>query len=268
MNMIDIENLSFTYGGKVEALKNVSLCVKKGEWVTILGHNGSGKSTLAKLIVGLLKPQKGTIRVDGVELSERTVHDIRKKVGIVFQNPDNQFVGVTVRDDIAFGLENLRIPREEMIERIEHYAKRGDMYSYLNKEPQALSGGQKQRVAIAGILAMRTEVIIFDEATSMLDPDGRKRILSYMRKLRDDGVTVVTITHDMREAVQSDRIVVLKDGEILKADKSEDVLKDKETLEKSNLELLLPLEVLHGLEHKKSTNEEIKEFLWQLSLNG
>ncbi len=268
MNMIDIENLSFTYGGKVEALKNVSLCVKKGEWVTILGHNGSGKSTLAKLIVGLLKPQKGTIRVDGVELSERTVHDIRKKVGIVFQNPDNQFVGVTVRDDIAFGLENLRIPREEMIERIEHYAKRVDMYSYLNKEPQALSGGQKQRVAIAGILAMRTEVIIFDEATSMLDPDGRKRILSYMRKLRDDGVTVVTITHDMREAVQSDRIVVLKDGEILKADKSEDVLKDKETLEKSNLELLLPLEVLHGLEHKKSTNEEIKEFLWQLSLNG
>jgi len=268
MNMIDIENVSFAYSGKVEALKNVSLCVRKGEWVTILGHNGSGKSTLAKLIVGLLKPQTGTIRVDGVELSERTVYDIRKKVGIVFQNPDNQFVGVTVRDDIAFGLENLQIPREEMVERIERYAKRVDMYSYLNKEPQALSGGQKQRVAIAGILAMRTEAIIFDEATSMLDPDGRKRILSYMRKLRDEGVTVVTITHDMREAVQSDRIVVLKDGEVLKADKSENVLKDKETLEQSNLELLLPLEVLHGLEKKKSTNEELKEFLWQLSLNG
>jgi len=268
MSVIEIENVSFTYHGDKRALDNVSLSIEKGEWVSILGHNGSGKSTLSKLIVGLLKPQSGTIRVDGITLSASTVRDIRKRVGIVFQNPDNQFVGVTVRDDIAFGLENLQIERPEMIERIEHYAKKVDMYPYLNKEPHALSGGQKQRVAIAGILAMKTDVIIFDEATAMLDPEGRERVMEFMRTLNREGTTIITITHEMKEAVMSDRIVVLKDGKVLKADKSENILKDKETLERSNLELLLPLEIMHYMNENGIDNPSLKEFLWQLSLNG
>ncbi len=267
MNMIEIRDLSFSYQN-TPALKDVSLDVKKGEWLSILGHNGSGKSTLSKLLIGLLRADKGTINVGGTRLDEHTVYDIRKKIGIVFQNPDNQFVGVTVRDDIAFGLENLCIERDEMIERIDEYAKKVDMFEFLDKEPQALSGGQKQRVAIAGILAMRTDVIIFDEATAMLDPKGRKAVLDYIKKLNEEGVTVITITHDMRESVMSDRIAVLKDGALLKVGATKDVLMDKDTLESSNLELLLPLEVMHVFESKDMGHPELKEYLWRLSLNG
>lgn len=268
MNMIEMKDLSFSYQADTPAIRDVTLDVKKGEWLTILGHNGSGKSTLSKLLIGLLKADEGTIAVDGMTLNEETVYDIRRKIGIVFQNPDNQFVGVTVRDDIAFGLENLCVERETMIERVDEYAKKVDMFEFLDKEPQALSGGQKQRVAIAGILAMRTDVIIFDEATAMLDPKGRKTILEYIKKLNDEGVTVITITHDMRESVMSDRIAVLKDGKVLKVGPTKDVLMDKDTLESSNLELLLPLEVMHTLERKNFDQPELKEFLWQLSLNG
>jgi len=264
--MIEIKDVSFAYTQAKNVLQNINLEIKKGEWITILGHNGSGKSTLSKLLIGLLKAKTGTITVDGTELNENTVYDIRKKIGIVFQNPDNQFVGVTVRDDIAFGLENLQVEREEMIERIDTYAKRVGMFDFLNKEPQQLSGGQKQRVAIAGILAMNTDVIIFDEATAMLDPKGRRNIIGYMRELNKEGVTIITITHDMKEALESDRIVVLKDGEILKVDKSENILKDKHTLEQSNLELLLPIELMHYLEEEKIDNPMLKEFLWQSSL--
>ncbi len=267
LDMIEIKNLGFSYQEDGVALSDVSFNVEKGEWLTILGHNGSGKSTLSKLLVGLLRPSSGTITVDGQVLGEESVYDIRKKIGIVFQNPDNQFVGVTVKDDIAFGLENLQIPRDEMVKRIDEYANRVDMADFLEKEPQALSGGQKQRVAIAGILAMKTDVIIFDEATSMLDPKGRKTILKYIQKLNEEGVTVITITHDMRESVLSDRILVLKNGEVLKIGPTKDILLDKETLESSNLELLLPLEVMHTLEQKNITHPKLKEFLWQLSLN-
>jgi len=265
-NIIDIHNLTFKYNSKQTALKNVNLSVKKGEWVSILGHNGSGKSTLSKLLIGLLKPTEGEIFVDGLKLSRENVYDIRKKIGIVFQNPDNQFVGVTVRDDIAFGLENLQVNRDDMLEKIDRFAKKVDMYDFLEKEPSALSGGQKQRVAIAGILAMKTDIIIFDEATSMLDPKGRKMILNYMKELNKEGVTIITITHDMKEAVLSDRIIVLKQGEVLMDGKSQDVLQDKKTLEKSNLELLLPLEVLYRLEDSNYQNKAVKEFLWALSL--
>ena len=268
MNMIEMKDLTFSYQADSPAIKDVTLDVKKGEWLTILGHNGSGKSTLSKLLIGLLKADKGTITVGGKTLNEDTVYAIRKKIGIVFQNPDNQFVGVTVRDDIAFGLENLCVERETMIERVDEYAKKVDMFEFLDKEPQALSGGQKQRVAIAGILAMQTDVIIFDEATAMLDPKGRKTILDYIKKLNDEGVTVITITHDMRESVMSDRIAVLKDGEVLRVGPTKEVLMDKKTLESSNLELLLPLEVMHTLEQKHFDQPELKEFLWQLSLNG
>ncbi len=267
MNSIEIKNVSYQYQPNKPVLQEINLTIKKGEWVTILGHNGSGKSTLSKLIIGLLKPKTGEINVNGIPLTQETVYDIRQKVGIVFQNPDNQFVGVTVRDDIAFGLENLQIPREEMIERIETYARKVNVLEYLNKEPHALSGGQKQRVAIAGILAMHTDIIIFDEATSMLDPKGRNMVLETMKQLRHEGKTIITITHTMNEALLSDRIVVLKDGRILKEGSSQTILKDKTTLEKSNLEMLLPLKVLYDLEQENYTNKRIKDLLWELSLN-
>ncbi|MFU8785778.1 MAG: energy-coupling factor transporter ATPase [Candidatus Izemoplasmataceae bacterium] len=267
MNIIEIKNLNFHYTQDKPVLKDINLTIRKGEWISILGHNGSGKSTLSKLIIGLLKAKSGDIYIDDILLSYETVYDIRKKVGIVFQNPDNQFVGVTVRDDIAFGLENLQVPREEMIERIEAFAHKVNMSEFLNKEPHALSGGQKQRVAIAGILAMNTDIIIFDEATSMLDPKGRRMILNYMQQLSNEGKTIITITHDMKEAVLSDRIVVLKNGEILKVDTSENILRDKETLEKSNLELLLPLKIMYKLEESNINKKELRDYLWALSLN-
>jgi len=267
MNIIEIKNLSYSYSEDIPALHNVNLTIKKGEWVSVLGHNGSGKSTLAKLIIGLLKADEGEIFVEDVLLSENTVHDIRKKIGIVFQNPDNQFVGVTVEDDIAFGMENLGFEREVMIQKIEEYSKKVDMFEYLKKEPHALSGGQKQRVAIAGILAMNTDIIIFDEATSMLDPKGRESIMEYIMELNKEGKTIISITHEMKEAVNSDRIIILKEGEVLVIGETNTILNDKETLNSSNLELLLPLKLLYKLDEANINNEKVKDILWQLSLN-
>jgi len=267
MNIIEIKDLSFNYNEETEVLKNVNLAIKKGEWISILGHNGSGKSTLSKLIIGLLKADKGEIIVDGITLNEKTVNEVRRKIGIVFQNPDNQFVGVTVEDDIAFGMENLCFEREEMIRRIKEYAEKVNMSEYLKKEPHNLSGGQKQRVAIAGILAMNTDIIIFDEATSMLDPKGRDKIMEYIKEINDAGVTVISITHDMKEAVHSDKILVLKEGEVLAFDETTKVLNDKETLNSSNLELLLPLKLLYKIEEANINNKELRDILWQLSLN-
>ncbi len=267
MNTIEIKDLSFSYSEDITALKNINLVIKKGEWISILGHNGSGKSTLAKLIIGLLKADKGDIYVDEVLLTEDTVHEIRRKIGIVFQNPDNQFVGVTVEDDIAFGMENLNFEREDMINKIVEYAKKVDMFEYISKEPHALSGGQKQRVAIAGILAMNTDIIIFDEATSMLDPKGRESIIGYIKELNKEGKTIISITHEMKEAVNSDRIIILKDGEVLAIGETNTILNDKEVLNSSNLELLLPLKLMYKLDEANIKNEKVKDILWQLSLN-
>ena len=264
--MITVENISFGYHNQPHVLDDVSFTIEKGSWVSILGHNGSGKSTLAKLIVGLLKAKNGTITVDGIELTEKTVHQVREKVGIVFQNPDNQFVGVTVEDDIAFGMENLCFTREEIVKRIDKYAKQVGMQDYLAKEPHQLSGGQKQRVAIAGILAMDTDIIIFDEATSMLDPHGRDDVLGFIKTLKEKGKTIITITHDMKEAILSDEIIVLKEGKVLKHDHTKVVLQDKETLNESNLELLPSLKLYHKLETAGIVNEELRDYLWQLSL--
>ena len=266
MNMIEIKDLSFQYNEKTDVLKDVSLTIEKGQWVSILGHNGSGKSTLSKLIIGLLKADKGDIIIDGITLTTDTVHDIRRKIGIVFQNPDNQFVGVTVEDDIAFGMENLCFDRKDIIERIGIYAKKVDMEMYLKKEPHNLSGGQKQRVAIAGILAMDTDIIIFDEATSMLDPQGRDNVLNYIEELNKEGKTIITITHDMKEAVHSDKIIVLKEGKVLAAGKTEDILNDKNTLNASNLELLPSLKLLYKMNEANIINKEMSDYLWQLSL--
>lgn len=266
MNIIEIKDLHFHYNENTPVLRNVNLSIRKGSWVSILGHNGSGKSTLSKLIIGLLKADKGSIVVDGIELNEETVFDIRKKIGIVFQNPDNQFVGVTVEDDIAFGMENLCIDRDVMISRIQTYSKIVNMHEYLHKEPHNLSGGQKQRVAIAGILAMDTEIIIFDEATSMLDPKGRDEMMEIIKELNKQGVTILSITHDMKEAVFSDEIIVLKDGEVIGNAETSSILSNKKILNSSNLELLLPLKLLFLFDEANIYNEELVKYLWQLSL--
>ncbi|MDU1359037.1 MAG: energy-coupling factor transporter ATPase, partial [Citrobacter freundii] len=213
-NVIHVQHLNYTYPeAKRQALTDVSFDVAKGEWLAIIGHNGSGKSTLAKNLNGLLAPESGTVEVAGMTLSEETVWDIRAKVGIVFQNPDNQFVGATVADDVAFGLENRGVPRDDMIRRVDEALKRVGMTAFADREPARLSGGQKQRVAIAGIIAQRPEIIILDESTSMLDPAGRQEVLGVIRELKDElGLTVLSITHDIDEAASAHRIILLNDG--------------------------------------------------------
>ncbi|GAB7232063.1 energy-coupling factor ABC transporter ATP-binding protein [Facklamia hominis] len=216
--IINVQDLSFRYpNANRDALNSISFSVNKGEWLAVIGPNGSGKSTLAKMINGLLAPYQGSVEVNGRLLNEDSLWQIRKEVGIVFQNPDNQFVGATVEDDVAFGLENLGIDRQEMVQRIHEVLKQVRMEAFLKKEPAKLSGGQKQRVAIAGILALRPDVIILDESTSMLDPLGRKTIIKTVRELKEKyQLTVISITHDIDEASQADRILILKEGKVMK----------------------------------------------------
>lgn len=215
--MIRVDHVKFAYEEKRPLiLKDLSLSIPQGEWVAIVGPNGSGKSTLTKVIDGLLSPLSGQVTVDGDVLNEESVWTIRSKVGIVFQNPDNQFVGATVEDDVAFGLENQGVERSEMIERVEKALKWVNMWSFRSHEPARLSGGQKQRVALAGVMALAPKVIILDEATSMLDPLGRQEVLSTLRQLKaEKDLTVLSITHDIDEAALADRTVLLKDGEII-----------------------------------------------------
>jgi len=245
-------------------LKNINLEISKGEWVAILGHNGSGKSTLAKAIVGLLEPQDGHVYIDDLLLTEESSYDIRKKIGIVFQNPDNQFVGVTVRDDIAFGMENLCFTREEMLEAIDFFSTKVGVDTFLEKEPATLSGGQKQRVAIAGILAMQTQIIIFDEATSMLDPYAREDLMKYIKKLHEEGLTIIMITHDIEEALLADRLIVLKEGEIFLDGTREVVLAQADKIKEANLELPISLRLANLLDEE--SNKDWKESLWAYTL--
>lgn len=274
--IIEFKNVSFSYEESekqnLDVIKNISLKIKPGEMVAILGHNGSGKSTIAKLIMGLLTPNKGHIYLNDVdvtneEIKQRELDLLHAKMGIIFQNPDNQFVGVTVKDDIAFGLENHQIPRDEMIDKINKYAALVEMQDYLEKNPEALSGGQKQRVAIAGVLAMETEVIIFDEATSMLDPKGTKEIIDMIKKLKKEyDKTIITITHNLEEAVFADRVIVLNDGNIVLDGTPQEVLKEKEILEQSGLSLIDSLDVLYRLQDKQLNNKEkLMETLWELT---
>ncbi len=240
--MYEIKDLTFSYDKKHEALKNVSFSVPDGQWLSILGHNGSGKSTLAKLLLGLLAPTTGEIKYNGVLLDENSVNEIRKNVGIVFQNPDNQFVGFNVKYDIAFGLENHNVKREEMVKLIDEYIKKVDMDGYLEREPQTLSGGQKQRVAIAGILALNCETIILDEATSMLDPEGVEDIINLIDELHNKyNKTVITITHDLNLAQKSDRVLVFRQGEIIAEGTPDEIFKQGEILRSSNLDMPFPL---------------------------
>ena len=214
---IDVQDVSFTYEAAPEpALHHVSLQVHEGEFLAVLGHNGSGKSTLAKLLNAIYLPTEGHITVCGMDTqSDENLWKIRQKAGMIFQNPDNQLVATVVREDVAFGLENLGVPREEMIPRIDAALQAVGMSQFAEAAPHMLSGGQKQRIAIAGILAMQPSVIIADESTAMLDPSGRREVLSTIRRLnREKGITVVWITHFMEEAAQADRIIVMNQGEV------------------------------------------------------
>ncbi|HAX02256.1 MAG: energy-coupling factor transporter ATPase [Tenericutes bacterium GWC2_34_14] len=261
--MIKVSDLSFSYNQEDEALKKINLSVEKGSWVSILGHNGSGKSTLSKCLVGLLAPTSGEIFIDGQQLDEKNLPHIRKKIGIVFQNPDNQFVGVTVKHDIAFGLENQCLPHDEMMERINHYAKLVGMEDFLNKEPHHLSGGQKQRVAIAGALAMEQDILILDEATSMLDPEGTREIVELIKYLNKTlNKTIITITHDLSFAGLSDRLIVLKDGEVILEGTPRDVFKHEELLKSSHLELPFGLALYNDLAKDPKTDPKLLEALW------
>ena len=215
--MIELKNVSFRYDKTVEEyqIDTVSFHVKQGEWRSIVGHNGSGKSTVVRLIDGLLEAESGEIYIDGKQLTRETIWEIRSKIGIVFQNPDNQFVGATVEDDVAFGLENQGIPREEMFQRVEKAIKQVGMLEFKDREPSRLSGGQKQRVAIAGIIALRPTIIILDEATSMLDPEGREDLMAVMRELQKKfQLTIISITHDLTEIALSDRTLVFQKGKL------------------------------------------------------
>jgi energy-coupling factor transport system ATP-binding protein len=216
--IIDVHDLKFTYSGqKRPALDGVSLAIPAGKWVAVVGHNGSGKSTLAKNILGLLEPESGTVDVAGMRLTADSVWDIRAQVGIVFQNPDNQFVGATVADDVAFGLENRAVPRPEMLQRVDDALAAVGMSAFKNREPAHLSGGQKQRVAIAGVVAQQPQILILDEATSMLDPAGRRDVMTLIHSLKDQlQLTVLSITHDLEEAARADEIIVLDNGHIVR----------------------------------------------------
>lgn len=216
-SIIDVKNLSFRYKESQEYydVKDITFHVKRGEWLSIVGHNGSGKSTTVRLIDGLLEAESGEIVIDGQRLTEENIWNIRRQIGMVFQNPDNQFVGATVEDDVAFGLENQGLSRQEMKKRVEEALALVGMLDFKKREPARLSGGQKQRVAIAGVVALRPAILILDEATSMLDPEGRRELIETVKGIRKDyDMTVISITHDLEEVAMSDRVLVMKKGEI------------------------------------------------------
>jgi energy-coupling factor transport system ATP-binding protein len=254
---IKIENISISYeeddGGKTSVLKNINLEIKKGEYLAVLGHNGSGKSTLAKLLNMILEPDSGKIYIDGKDITdpnmtEDDVFNLRKKLGMVFQNPDNQLVATIVEDDVAFGPENLGVESSEIRKRVDEALAVVGMSEYAKGEPARLSGGQKQRIAIAGILAMKPDCMIFDESTAMLDPLGRRDIMNTIEKLnREHGITIIMITHYMDEAARANRIVVLDDGEVLMDGTPVEIFSKPERLEKCGLDVPQCVSVVHTL---------------------
>ena len=216
-NIIEVRNLKYKYDSESEnyTLNDVSFQVKKGEWLSIVGHNGSGKSTTVRLIDGLLEAESGDIIISGDKLTAENVWEKRRQIGMVFQNPDNQFVGATVEDDVAFGLENQGLDYELMVERVQQALELVGMQDFKEREPARLSGGQKQRVAVAGVVALRPDIIILDEATSMLDPEGRLDLIQTVKKIKDSNqLTVISITHDLDEIALSDRVLVMKKGQV------------------------------------------------------
>ncbi len=270
MALLEAENVSFSYDKLNMAVKNVSLSVEEGEYVAIIGHNGSGKSTLARLFNALLIPDSGKITVDGFCSSDKNaLFEIRRRVGVVFQNPDNQLVASIVEDDVAFGPENLGVKREEIGERIEYALKAVGMEKFRKSSPTRLSGGQKQRIAIAGVLALKPVILVLDESTAMLDPQGRKEILEVVRKLNaEDRVTVIAITHYMDEVLHADKVFVVNDGGIAMQGTPAEIFRRAKEIKKMGLELPLAAYIAEKLRQRGvpvpegiMTEEELAEAL-------
>ena len=272
-SVIDVKNLSFRYKESQEYydVKDITFHVKRGEWLSIVGHNGSGKSTTVRLIDGLLEAESGEIVIDGQRLTEENVWNIRRQIGMVFQNPDNQFVGATVEDDVAFGLENQGLSRQEMKKRVEEALDLVGMLDFKKREPARLSGGQKQRVAIAGVVALRPAILILDEATSMLDPEGRRELIETVRGIRKDyDMTVISITHDLEEVAMSDRVLVMKKGEI-ESTSSPRELFSRNDLDQIGLDDPFANQLKHSLSQNGYdlpenylTESELEDKLWEL----
>ncbi|MGM7637280.1 energy-coupling factor ABC transporter ATP-binding protein [Bacillus sp. Hm123] len=269
--IISIEHVYFRYPEQADyALKDITLNVYRGEWLAIVGHNGSGKSTLAKMLNGLHYPEKGSVAISGTLLEEEQVWEIRKRLGMVFQNPDNQFVGTTVQDDVAFGLENNGVPYVTMKERVQASLQKVGMLDFLNQEPHHLSGGQKQRVAIASVIALQPEIILLDEATSMLDPRGREEVLQTVRQLNEEqDLTVISITHDLEEAARADRIIVLNKGTVHTVGTPEEIFQMNEELIQLGLDVPFSVKLSdklrsHGFSIQQNylTEEELVRELW------
>lgn len=248
-SVIELKNVDYNYkSGENETtvgVKNINLAIKQGEFVVLLGHNGSGKSTLAKLFNGFLLPDKGEVIVNGINTNEEErIFEIRSKVGMVFQNPDNQMVASIIEDDIAFGAENLGVEREEIIRRVDWALSAVNMLEHKKHTPFKLSGGQKQRIAIAAILAMMPEILILDESTAMLDPEGRKEVLDVVNKLnKEQKITVVLITHYMEEAISADKVYVMNEGEIVSFGTPKEVFSDTQKMHSAKLELPIASQV-------------------------
>ena len=272
--VLSMDHVSYTYqvedGESKKAVDGVSFSVQDGEWIAIVGHNGSGKSTLAKLMIGLLFPDEGDVNVFIEKMTEENMWEIRSRMGIVFQNPDNQFVGSTVQDDVAFALENNGVPFEDMVNRVHEALAQVKMSDFLDHEPHHLSGGQKQRVAIAGALALQPQLLILDEATSMLDPQGRDEVIRVVTELRrKTGLTVISITHDLEEVLLADRIIVMNQGSVLTIGTPEQVFARGEEMEAIGLDLPFAMKVSgllrkHGmaLNGEHMTEEELVNELW------
>ena len=272
-SIIDVKNLSFRYKESQEYydVKDITFHVKRGEWLSIVGHNGSGKSTTVRLIDGLLEAESGEIVIDGQRLTEENVWNIRRQIGMVFQNPDNQFVGATVEDDVAFGLENQGLSRQEMKKRVEEALALVGMLDFKKREPARLSGGQKQRVAIAGVVALRPSILILDEATSMLDPEGRRELIETVKGIRKDyDMTVISITHDLEEVATSDRVLIMKKGSI-ESTSSPRELFSRNDLDQIGLDDPFANQLKHSLSQNGYdlpenylTESELEDKLWEL----
>lgn len=275
-NIIEVKNLFYKYEDDADdyTLQDVSFHVQQGEWVSIIGHNGSGKSTTVRLIDGLLEAESGDIIISGNRLTHENVWEKRRQIGMVFQNPDNQFVGATVEDDVAFGLENQGIALDEMRQRVQEALELVGMADFKTREPARLSGGQKQRVAIAGVVALRPQIIILDEATSMLDPEGRLELIRIVKEIKDKhGMTVISITHDLDEVALSDRVIVMKNGQVESSSSPADLFMRKD-LGQLGLDEPFTTDLADRLRQEGFeiplcyfTEEELEETLWELLSN-
>ena len=272
-NIIEVRNLKYKYDSESEnyTLNDVSFQVKKGEWLSIVGHNGSGKSTTVRLIDGLLEAESGDIIISGDKLTAENVWEKRRQIGMVFQNPDNQFVGATVEDDVAFGLENQGLDYNLMVERVQQALELVGMQDFKEREPARLSGGQKQRVAVAGVVALRPDIIILDEATSMLDPEGRLDLIQTVKKIKDSNqLTVISITHDLDEIALSDRVLVMKEGQVESTATPRELF-SREDLEELGLDQPFVNQVKAALRQSRLplpdsylTEKELQDQLWVL----